>query len=80
MVVGLESVARRTLAFLGLPWDERVLAFNQHAQGKIVRSPTYADVGRPIYKTSQGRWHNYQKHLEPHLAKLEPFAKAFGYE
>jgi len=80
MVADLESVARRTLAFLDLPWDERVLAFSQHAKGKIVRSPTYADVGRPIYKTSRGRWHNYEKHLEPHLAKLEPFAKAFGYE
>jgi hypothetical protein len=80
MVADLESVARRTLDFLGLPWDERVLAFNQHAKGKIVRSPTYADVGKPIYKTSKGRWHNYQKYLEPHLAALEPLARAFGYE
>jgi tetratricopeptide (TPR) repeat protein len=80
MVADLEFVARRTLDFLDLPWDERVLAFNQHAKGKIVRSPTYADVGRPIYKTSKGRWHNYQKYLEPHLAALEPFVRAFGYE
>ena len=80
MVADLESVARRTLKFLELPWDERVLAFNQHAKGKIVRSPTYADVGKPIYKTAKGRWHNYRKYLEPHLAVLEPFAKAFGYE
>ena len=80
MVADLESVARRTLGFLELSWDDRVLAFNQHAKGKIVRSPTYADVGRPIYKTSQGRWHHYQKYLEPHLATLKPFAEAFGYE
>lgn len=80
MVADLDAVARRTLKFLDMPWDERVLAFNQHAKGKIVRSPTYADVGKPIYKTSQGRWRNYQKYLEPHLAQLEPFAKAFGYE
>ncbi|HEY5041033.1 MAG TPA: sulfotransferase [Verrucomicrobiae bacterium] len=80
MVGDLEAVARKTLDFLNLPWDERVLAFNQHAKGKIVRSPTYADVGRPIYKTSKGRWHNYRKYLEPHMAALEPFAQAFGYE
>jgi tetratricopeptide (TPR) repeat protein len=80
MVADLDTVARRTLEFLDMPWDERVLAFNQHAKGKIVRSPTYADVGKPIYKTSQGRWRNYQKYLEPHLAQLEPFVKAFGYE
>jgi hypothetical protein len=80
MVDDLGAVARRTLEFLDVPWDERVLAFNEHAKGKIVRSPTYADVGKPIYKTSQGRWRHYQKLFEPHLATLEPFAKAFGYE
>ena len=80
IVADLESVARRTLGFLELPWDDRVLAFNRHAKSKLVRSPTYADVGRPIYKTSRGRWRNYQKYLEPHLARLKPFAEAFGYE
>lgn len=80
MVADLASVARRTLGFLELPWDDGVLAFNQHIKDKIIRSPTYAEVGQPIYKTSQGRWRNYQKYLEPHLATLEPFARAFGYE
>ncbi len=78
-VNNLESVARRTLGFLNLPWDERVLAFHQHARSKVVRSPTYADVGQPIYKSSLGRWQNYQKYLEPHLAVLEPYVRAFGY-
>jgi tetratricopeptide (TPR) repeat protein len=79
-VADLESVARRILNFLDLPWDDRVLSFNQHAKGKIVRSPTYADVGRPIYQTSKGRWQNYRQHLEPYLDTLKPFIKAFGYD
>jgi tetratricopeptide (TPR) repeat protein len=79
MVAGLDTTARRTLDFLGLPWDGRVLAFDEHARSKFVRSPTYADVAKPIYQTAQGRWRNYQKHLEPHLARLEPFIRAFGY-
>jgi tetratricopeptide (TPR) repeat protein len=80
MVADLESVARRTLEFLGVPWDERVLGFDRHAREKTVRSPTYADVTQPVYKRAVGRWRNYQKYLEPHLEKLEPFVKAFGYE
>ncbi len=80
MVDDLESVARKTLDFLGVPWDERVLGFNEHARKKLVRSPTYADVTKPIYQRARGRWRNYQKYLEPHLEKLEPFVKAFGYE
>jgi tetratricopeptide (TPR) repeat protein len=79
MVEDLESVSRRTLEFLGVPWDERVLAFHEHARQKLVRSPTYADVTKPVFKRAVGRWRNYQKFLEPHLEKLEPFVVAFGY-
>lgn len=80
MVNDLESVARKTLNFLDIPWDARVLGFDEHARQKVVRSPTYADVTKPVYKGAVGRWRNYQKYLEPHLEKLEPFVKAFGYE
>lgn len=80
LVADLESVARRTLDFLGVAWDERVLRFNEHARNKIIRSPTYADVSKPVFKTAIGRWRNYQKYLEPSLAKLEPFVKTFDYE
>ena len=67
MVEDLESVARKTLDFLGVPWDARVLGFDEHARQKMVRSPTYADVTQPVYKRAMGRWRNYQKYLEPHL-------------
>lgn len=80
MVTDLESVSRRVLEFLGLPWDDRVLRFNEHARQKLVRSPTYSDVTKPVFKSAVGRWRHYQKHLEPWLPKLEPFVKAFGYE
>ena len=80
MVENLESVARNTLIFLGVPWDAGVLGFDEHARKKTVRSPTYADVTQPVYKRAVGRWHHYQKYLAPHLEKLEPFVKAFGYE
>jgi tetratricopeptide (TPR) repeat protein len=79
MVEDLESVARRTLDFLGVEWDTTVLRFDEHARGKLVRSPTSADVAKPVYKTARGRWRNYEKYLQPHLEKLSPFVKAFGY-
>ncbi|HUA37525.1 MAG TPA: sulfotransferase [Candidatus Sulfopaludibacter sp.] len=80
IVEDLESVARKTLDYLGTPWDARVLRFHEHARQKLVRTPTFADVTKPIFKTARGRWHNYQKYFEPHLHRLEPFVKAFGYE
>lgn len=80
MVEDLESAARRTLEFLEVPWAAGVLSFHEHARNKVVRSPTYADVQKPIYRGAMNRWRNYQKHLEPLLPALEPFVQAFGYE
>ena len=80
LVEDLEAVSKRTLTFLGVRWDECVLRFNEHARKKLVRSPTYQDVTKPVFKGAVGRWRNYQKHLEPWLDKLTPFITAFGYE
>jgi hypothetical protein len=79
VVADLEREARRILGFLGLPWDEKVLKFYEHAREKIVRSPTYKDVTQPVYHKSVGRWQHYARHFEPELQKLEPFIKEFGY-
>ena len=80
VVSDLEGQARRILEFLGLPWDDKVLKFYEHAREKIVRSPTYKDVTQPVYHKSVGRWQNYERHFEPVLDKLAPFVKEFGYE
>jgi len=80
VVADLESHARRILEFLGLPWDERVLRFYEHAREKLVRSPTYQDVTQPVYQKSVARWRHYEKHLAPILDKLAPFVREFGYE
>ena len=80
LVDNLEASARRVLGFLGLAWDERVMRFHEHASSKIVRSPTFAEVTKPLYRASIGRWKNYQKYFEPHLHKVAPLLRAFGYE
>ena len=79
-VASLETVSRRVLAFLEVPWNEEVLRFHEHARSQPLRSPSYADVTKPIFKTAVGRWRNYQKYLEPWLTKLDPFMKAYGYK
>jgi tetratricopeptide (TPR) repeat protein len=79
LVADLEREARRILEFLGLPWDDKVLQFYEHARQKMVRSPTYKDVTQPVYHKSVGRWRHYARHFEPVLEKLEPYVKEFGY-
>ena len=56
------------------------MRFHEHASSKIVRSPTFAEVTKPLYRGSVGCWKNYQKYFEPRLPKLEPLPRAFRYE
>jgi Sulfotransferase domain len=80
VVADLEGSSRRVLAFLGVEWNADVLRFHEHARNKIVLSPSYAEVTRPVFKSAIGRWRNYQTYLEPYLKELEPFIKAYGYD
>jgi tetratricopeptide (TPR) repeat protein len=80
VVADLDTSSRRVLAFLGVEWNADVLRFYDHARNKLVLSPSYAEVTRPVFKSAIGRWRNYQTYLEPYLKALEPFIKAYGYE
>ena len=79
LVDDLEGASRKVLGFLGIPWDERVLRFDEHARSKSLRSPSYAEVIKPVSKRAIGRWQHYRRHLEPYLGRLEPMMKALGY-
>ncbi|RIK88943.1 MAG: hypothetical protein DCC67_00210 [Planctomycetota bacterium] len=80
VVADLAGQARRILDFLGLPWNDQVLDFQKHARDKIVRSPTYQDVTKPLYQSSVGRWRRYEKYLAPAAKALAPFVQEFGYD
>jgi len=80
LIDDLQGTARGVLTFLEVPWEEQVLRFHEHARTKPVRSPSYAEVTQPVFKTAVGRWRNYEKYLEPWLEKLSPFIQAYGYQ
>lgn len=75
----LRGEAQRTLAALGLPWDDAVMAYREQAGKKPVESPTYEQVTRPVYATSVGRWRNYERQLGPVLERLAPMVETLGY-
>jgi len=79
LVDDLEGVSRRALEFLGIAWDDRVMRFDEHARSKQLRSPSYAEVSKPVSRRAVGRWQNYRRHLEPYVARLEPMMRTLGY-
>ena len=72
-------VLGNVLEFLGLPWDERVLRFMEHARRKPIRSPSYNEVVQPLHQRAVGRWMNYRKFLEPYFEQLDPLIQELGY-
>lgn len=80
LVANVEDVARRTVGFLGLDWDDRVLRHLEHARSRgLIRTPSFRQVTQPIYTRASGRWQRYRKHLAPYLPRLQPFIAEFGY-
>jgi tetratricopeptide (TPR) repeat protein len=61
VVADLEGQARRLIAFLGAPWDERCLNFHQY--DRAVQTPSRWQVRQPIYTKSVGRWRHYRDYL-----------------
>lgn len=69
LVADVERGARRLVAYCGLPWDEACLRF--HNAARPVRTASLAQVRRPVYTSSVGRWKCYEQELAPLKAVLE---------
>src|SRR5262249_24880553 len=68
LVADLESQARRLIAYCGLEWDDRCLAF--HRTERPVWTASIAQVRQPVYQSAAGRAARYRAKLEPLLLAL----------
>jgi len=72
LIADFEGTARRIVARCGLSWDAHCLNF--HRNERPVRTASSVQVRKPIYRTSVGRWRNYEAMLQPLVAELGPYA------
>jgi tetratricopeptide (TPR) repeat protein len=79
VVNDLEAAARRLCDFLGVPFEPRMLNFNETAMRRHIATPSARQVIQPLYNRSIGRWRRYEAELRPVLPVLTPWAKRFGY-
>lgn len=81
LVADPEAVLRKVTAFIGLPWSPKVLDHVTHAATRdLVRTASYAQIGRSLYYDACGRWQRYRRYLEPCLQALQPWCEWFGYD
>ncbi|MCH2160894.1 MAG: sulfotransferase, partial [Phycisphaerales bacterium] len=71
LVGNQEEESRRLIEFLGLPWEPKCLEF--HTSTNVARTISYDQVNKKMYKTSKGRWSNYEKHLGPLIDAFDKY-------
>lgn len=64
-----EAEIRKMLEFLGLPWEDACLKFNERES--TVRTFSQQQVRAPIGTGSVARWRKYEKHLGPIISVLQ---------
>ncbi len=68
LVADLETHTRKLLDHCGLPFEPACLAF--HETERTVNTASLAQVRRPLYTSSAGRWKNYTRQLQPLISAL----------
>jgi tetratricopeptide (TPR) repeat protein len=68
LVADFAAQARRIVDYCGLEWDARCLSF--HETQRAVRTASAAQVRRPLFSSSIGRWRPYKEQLRPLLDAL----------
>jgi len=63
LVDDFEGQVRKLLEFVDLQWDPACLEF--HRLGRNVITSSHAQVRKPIYRDSSGRYKNYRDYLQP---------------
>lgn len=76
LVADMDTEARRLVAFAGLDWQDRCLAFHENAAP--VATASASQVRQPLYTTSVNRWRRYRNSLKPALDVLA--ANGIAYE
>jgi hypothetical protein len=64
-----EHWSRRLSDFAGLDWDPACLRF--YDQNRVAATASHAQVRKPVYTSSVGRWRHYESHLTPLLQVLD---------
>jgi tetratricopeptide (TPR) repeat protein len=63
LVTRQEETTRELLEYLGLDWEPACMKF--HELDRVVATASHAQVRRPLYRGSLGRFRHYEAHLAP---------------
>ena len=72
LVAEPQRIGRAIAQYCGLTWSDAAIDIQNNQSVSLTASA--AQVRRPIYGSSSGRWRRYRGHLQPLIAALGPHA------
>jgi tetratricopeptide (TPR) repeat protein len=79
LIDDFDGTVRTTLAFLGLPWDDRLKDYRAALAGRYIATPSYMTVTQSLSRRAIGRWRRYEAPMAAVADRLAPYVRRFGY-
>ena len=80
LISDLKGEVSNILDFFTLDWEKNLEDYQKTANSrKMINTPSYSQVIKPVFKTASYRWKNYEKYLKQYETQLKPWIEEFGY-
>ena len=80
VINNFEPTIKNLLKFLQVEWTDNLSEFYKTAENKrIISTPSYDQVNKPLYSQSIGRWKNYEDQFIETSKIFEKWNKEFNY-
>lgn len=79
MIADFEGRVRAACAFLNIDYAPAMAEFSKTIAREDIRSPSAAQVSKPLHDSAIGEWRRYGNAMEGTQATLAPWIERFGY-
>ena len=80
LVTKNQETLKNLIKFLEIDWNESLFNKDIYKNSeRLISTPSYQQVNKPIYLESINRWKNYKNQLSADVKRLEPWVKGFDY-
>ncbi|MGQ8365356.1 tetratricopeptide repeat-containing sulfotransferase family protein [Glaciecola sp. 1036] len=80
MCCDTENKMREVAAHIGEDFSDNMLNYYDDNFKRVVSTPSFEGVAKPIYHSAMQKWKNYETFVKPYQPIVARFIETFGYE
>jgi len=79
LIEDLQGETKKLASFLEKDWTPDMLNYHLEAARRIINTPSYIEVVKPVHRKARYRWKNYRDHLAPVIPIVKKYLDQFEY-